>query len=85
MAKHVKAPSSYTNKTNKGKQQTNPLHKWQQILINVVKKKLNNENITIAKADKSKAIVIIHKKNLQEIITNFYKLKHTTHHQRHYR
>jgi len=39
----------------------NPLHKWQQYLINIIKEKLNNENITIAKPDKSKAIVIIHK------------------------
>ena len=42
-----------------------------QNLINTIKEKLNNENSTIAKADKSKTIVIIHKKNLHEKITNF--------------
>ena len=45
----------------KGNDKQNPLHKWQQNLINIIKEKLYNENITIAKPDKSKAIVIIHK------------------------
>ena len=49
----------------------NALHKWQQSIINTIKEKLNNENSTIVKADKSKAIVIIQKTCLQEKITNF--------------
>jgi len=49
----------------------NPLHKWQQNLINKVKKELTSKNITITKADKSKAIVMIHKMNLQVKIIHF--------------
>jgi len=58
-------------KQMKDNNKQNALHKWQQNLINTIKKKLHNENTTIAKADKRKAIVIIQKTCLQEKITNF--------------
>ena len=50
----------------------NSLHKWQQNLIRKVKEELTNKNITVAKADKSKAIVMIKKKpDLQEKVIHF--------------
>ena len=55
----------------KNNNKQNTLHKWQQSIINTIKEKLNNENSTIVKADKSKAIVIIQKTSLQGKITNF--------------
>lgn len=49
----------------------NPLHKWQQNIIRKLKEELANKNITVAKADKSKAVVIIDKTLLHEKVTHF--------------
>jgi len=49
----------------------NTLHKRQQYVINEIKKTFQHNNITIARADKSKAIVLINKNNLQEKVYEF--------------
>jgi len=43
----------------------NPAHKWQQNIIRKLTEELANKNITVAKADKSKAVGIIDKTFLQ--------------------
>ena len=49
----------------------NTLHKRYQHNMNELKKMLRNNNLTITKAVKSKAIVIINKNNLEEKVDNF--------------
>jgi molybdopterin-guanine dinucleotide biosynthesis protein len=50
-------------------------HKRQQHKMNQIKKILENNNLTIVKADKSKAIVIINKDKLNDKVNNFIKEK----------
>jgi hypothetical protein len=47
------------------------LHKRQQYIINELRKLLQNNNITIARADKSKAMVLIDKNDLKEKVHKF--------------
>ena len=54
----------------------NALHKRYQYNINELKKILQNNNQTIVKADKSKAIVIINKNTLEEKVDNFIQENH---------
>jgi hypothetical protein len=54
----------------------NVFHKCQQHYINQIKKVLENNNLTIAKVDKSKAIVIINKDKLNNKVNNFIKENH---------
>ena len=54
----------------------NILHKRQQHNINQIKKVLENNNLTLVKADRSKAIVIIDRNKLNEKINNFIKENH---------
>jgi allophanate hydrolase subunit 1 len=49
----------------------NILHKRQQYSINQLKKFLKNDNLTIVKAEKTKAIVIISKEMLKDKVNNF--------------
>jgi hypothetical protein len=49
----------------------NIFHKRQQYNLNQLKKILKNNNLTIVKADKTKAIVIINKERLQKKVNNF--------------
>jgi MinD superfamily P-loop ATPase len=44
--------------------------------MNQIKKILENNNLTIVKADKSKAVVIINKYKLNDKINNFIKKNH---------
>jgi hypothetical protein len=55
----------------KAKNKHNTLHKRQQYIINELRKTLQNNNIMIAKADKSKAMVLIDKNYLKEKVHNF--------------
>ena len=54
----------------------NTLHKNYQYNINELKKILQNNNLAIPKADKSKAIVIINKNNLEEKEDKFIQENH---------
>jgi len=49
----------------------NTLHKRYQCNISELKKVLQNNNLTMVKADKSKAIVIIDKNTLEKKVDNF--------------
>jgi hypothetical protein len=49
----------------------NTMHKRYQYNVNQIKKILQHNNLTIAKADKSKAIVIIDKTNMGQKINTF--------------
>ena len=46
-------------------------HKRQQYILNQLKKIIKNNNSTIVKADKTKAIVIISKEILKDKVNNF--------------
>lgn len=54
----------------------NTLHKRYQYNINELRKILQNNNLTILKADKSKAIVIINKNTLEKKVDNFIQENH---------
>ena len=51
----------------------NTHHKRQQYSINQIKRILENNNLTLVKADKSKAVVIMDKEKLEEKVNNFIK------------
>jgi uncharacterized phage-associated protein len=51
----------------------NTHHKRQQYSINQIKKILESNNLTLVKADKSKAEVIMNKENLEEKVNSFIK------------
>ena len=52
------------------------LHKRQQYSINQIKKVLENINLALVKADKSKAIVIIDRGKRKETVNDFIKENH---------
>jgi MinD superfamily P-loop ATPase len=54
----------------------NVSHTRQQHNMNQIKKILENNNLTIVKADKSKAVVIINKEKLNDKVNNFIKENH---------
>jgi len=54
----------------------NVFHKRQQYSINQIKKLLKNNNLTLVKAEKYKAIVIIDRDRLKEKVNNFIKENH---------
>jgi hypothetical protein len=57
----------------------NKLHKRHQYNINQIKNILEENNLTVTKADKNKAIVIIHKNELEQKIQTFIQENHITH------
>jgi hypothetical protein len=57
----------------------NKSHKRHQYNINQIKGILEENNLTITKADKNKAIVIIHKDELEHKIQTFIQENHITH------
>jgi hypothetical protein len=63
--KHILATNRY-----------NVFHKHQQHNMNQIKKILENNNLTIVKADKPKSIVIINKEKLNNKVNNFIKENH---------
>jgi len=56
----------------------NTLHKRYQYNINQLKKTFQNNNLTIVRADKSKAIVVLNKNNLEKKADNFIQGNHIT-------
>jgi hypothetical protein len=56
---------------NSNRQNTH--HKRQQYNINQIKRILENNNLTLVKADKSKDVVIMDKEKLEEKVNNFIK------------